>query len=202
MLLWLLYVIFWLPGKILLPTKVVNKKLIPKKGGVVLACNHFSNLDVILLQLNIGRGLKYLAKKELMKNKFVGWFLKKLGAFPVDRENGDIAATKFALKTLKDGKALCMFPEGTRNKSDSNELQDLKSGAVLFASKTSSPLVPMMFVSKPRLFHKSYLIVGEPVVFNFIDPNRPSKSELNEAVAKLSQIMKNLQNSHLKNIDN
>ena len=63
-----------------IPTKVVNKKFIPKKGGVVLACNHFSNLDVILLQLNIGRGLKYLAKKELMKNKFVGWFLKKLGA--------------------------------------------------------------------------------------------------------------------------
>ena len=193
MILAFLFVLFWLPFKILFRLKVVGKKNIPKKGSVILACNHFSNFDVILLQLNVGRRLFYLAKKELMSNKFVGWFLKKLGAFPVDRKEADLAATKFVLKTLNNGNALCLFPEGTRNKSNSGDLQALKSGVVLFSSKTNSPIVPMMFLKKVSIWHKNILVIGEPINFNFENNLKPTKEELESATRYLSETMVSLQ---------
>lgn len=197
MILALVFVILWLPIRLLYPLKVVGKKNIPKKGGVVLACNHFSNIDVVLLQMRLGRRLYYLAKKELMKNKLVGWFLKRLGAYPVDRGTGDLAATKFALGTLKAGKALCLFPEGTRNKTETDDLQALKSGSVLFSAKTGTPLVPMMFLKRPRVWRRNVLIIGEPLQFNFATSNKPTKEELEQATAILAETMTKLQKDNL-----
>ena len=199
MLFWILWVLCWLPLHIFFPLKKVGKKNVPKKGGVVLACNHYSNWDVELLQISFGRRFSYLAKKELMKGKFVNWFLKKLGAFPVDRDaGGDIAATKFALGTLKKGGALCLFPEGTRNKTTSDELQALKSGSIVFSAKTGTPLVPMMFLKRPKMFHRNVLVIGEPLDFKFENPTRPSKEEIAVATEKLSEAMKELQQNGLE----
>ena len=196
MLFWIIYVLAWIPVRILFPLKVVGKKNLPKSGGVVLCCNHFSNFDVILLQAGISRRMYYLVKKELMKNKFFAWFLRKMGAFSVDRGAGDLAATKFALGKLKQGKPMCLFPEGTRNK-ESEELQALKSGSVLFSAKTNSPLVPMMILKRPRVFSRNVLVIGEPVEFGFAVANKPSKEELEQATQTLAEKMTALQKENL-----
>ena len=85
MLFWFLFCLAWLPLRICFPTRVFGKKNLPKKQGFVLTCNHYSNMDPMILDACLNKKIRFLAKKELFKNKFSSWFMKKIGAFPVDR---------------------------------------------------------------------------------------------------------------------
>ena len=71
------FAIIWLPIRLLFPTKVIGKKNLPKKKGAVLTCNHYSNMDCIIIDVFLNKKVRFLAKKELFKNKFVSWVLKK-----------------------------------------------------------------------------------------------------------------------------
>jgi len=199
MIFWICWVLLWLPLKIMFPTKIVGKKNFPKKGqSAVLTCNHYSNWDAEIVQISFARRMYYLFKSELLKNRFMGWLLKKWGGYPVDRQaaGGDMAATKFVLGRLKENKIVCLFPEGTRNKTENDELQALKSGAIVFATKTESPLIPMMLAKRPRAFHRNTLIIGEPIAFDFENPKKPSKEEIAAATEKLSIAMQKLQDDY------
>ena len=70
-----------------------------------------------------------------------------------------------AMKVLKDEHKLVVYPEGTRNKTGSNEIQDIKAGAALFSVKTQKPIVPVITYQKPKMFRKTYMYVGEPFEF-------------------------------------
>lgn len=153
--------IFYLPIKILFPTRIIGKKNKIKKGRVILCCNHQSNLDPPLIAVSFFRRFHYMAKKSLFKNKFLGWLLSKFGAYPVDRETIDIKAMKKTLDLLKNDKALCLFPQGTR--LSDVEVSQLKDGAILFSLKTNSPILPCVFLKKPRLFRFNKFIIGEPI---------------------------------------
>ena len=100
-----------------------------------------------------------MAKSEMFENKFAGSFYKALGLYPVNRGKNDIQAVKKTLSLLKNEKALCIFPEGTRR--DSEEVSDAKHGVALFALKTKSPIVPACIVKKPKLFRLNTLIIGD-----------------------------------------
>lgn len=183
----------WIFVKLFYPTKVIGKKNLPKKQGYVLTCNHYSNLDVVILGVSLGKKIRYLAKKELFKNKFMGWYVKKLGGFPVDRENPDISAFKFGVNALKEGHVLGIFPEGTRNKgADDAELQDLKSGAITFASKTGTKIVPVMIYRRARFLRKNYIVIGEPIDIIAENPKRLTHEETDENAKRLKEIMTNL----------
>ncbi len=156
-----LRIIFYLPIKILFPTRIVGRKNKIKKGRMILCCNHQSNLDPPLIAVSFFRRFYYMAKKSLFKNKFFGWLLSKFGAFPVDRESIDIKAMKKTLDLLKKDNALCLFPQGSR--LTDVELSQLKDGAILFSLKTKSPILPCVFVKKPRLFRFNKFIIGEPI---------------------------------------
>lgn len=196
------YFFAWIYIKLFYPTKVIGKKNLPKKQGYVLTSNHYSNLDVFLIDTSLGRKVRYLAKKELFKNKLAGWYLKKLGGYPVDREKADIGAFKFAVNTLKNNKILGIFPEGTRNKgADDAGLQDIKSGAITFASKTGSKIVPMMIYRRARFLRKNYIVIGEP--FEIVAENTKKLTHeeteenakiLKETMTKLREDFENLLN--------
>ena len=83
--------------------KVSGLENIPEKGGFIMAANHNSALDVIYVEYKLKRRVRWMAKAELFKNKLVGWFLKKLGAFPVKRGAVDINAAKTVFELLKGG---------------------------------------------------------------------------------------------------
>lgn len=184
------YFFAWIYIKLFYPTKVIGKKNLPKNQGYVLTCNHYSNLDVVVIGVSLGKKIRYLAKKELFKNKFVGWYLKKLGAYPVDRENADIGAFKFAINTLKNNKILGIFPEGTRNKgADDASLQDLKTGAITFASKTGTQIVPMMLYRRARFWRKNYLVIGEPIDIVAENPRKLTHEETDKNAENLKQTM-------------
>src|SRR5690242_5604124 len=99
---------------------------VPRSGPVILASNHVSNLDPPAVCVGIWRPCHCMAKEELFVNPLFAWFIRQLYAFPVKRGTADRAALKRAVEILGEGKALVMFPEGTR--SESGELQAPEMG--------------------------------------------------------------------------
>lgn len=189
----LCYFFLWLPIHLFYPVKVIGKKNLPKKQGYVLTCNHYSNLDPILLDIYLKKKIRFLAKQELFKNKFFGYILKRLGAFPVNRAKPEISSFKFALKTLKDKKVLGIFPEGTRNKSEnSDELLELKNGAIVFASKGDSFIVPMVLYKRSKIFRRNYLLIGEPLHLVAEDTKRLSHEEQENNTKRLADAINQL----------
>ena len=185
------FILVWPFVKLLFPTKVIGKKNMPKDNFVGV-CNHYSNLDVVLLAVNVKR-FYYLGKKELFSTKFKSWFFKKAGVFPVDRDKPDMSSIKFALKTISSGKNFMVFPEGTRNKSEDLEhLQQVKQGAIMFASKTGKQIVPMIFDRPPKLFRRTKIIIGEPISIKGQVPTKLTKEEMDENTQILVKKMEDL----------
>src|SRR5471030_135232 len=95
------------------PYKAFQSRNIPRQGGFILASNHISNLDPVVLGICSVRRLNFMAKIELFHG-LLGFFLTNLGAFPVKRGEADFGAMKEALKRLKKGHGVLIFVEGTR----------------------------------------------------------------------------------------
>ncbi len=145
----------------LFPSKIYGKENLPD-GACVIVSNHFSVVDCVHY-LNISKNRPYfLAKKEICEGKFNNKLFTSFGAIPIDRNKPDMKAMLSAMRVLKDGERLVIFPEGTRNKTGTTELQELKGGAGLFAVRTKTPIVPAMILKKSKLFRKTKILVGKP----------------------------------------
>ena len=147
--------------------QVIGHENIPKEGRVILAGNHMSNFDAIMMVYASKRIVHMLAKKELFSNFITNWFFRSYGAIPVNRQIHDKNAKAEAIEVLKQDKVLGIFPEGTvnRTKGKPNEVDLLpfKYGAVSFASKTKSKIVPFAICGKYKMFKdKIYIIYGKP----------------------------------------
>lgn len=120
-------------------TKVVGKNNLPE-GNYILVAPHRTFWDPVWYALAAKpKKFIFMAKKELDK-PFFGWFLKKIGAFFVDRDNPGPSALKIPVKELKNGqRSLIMFPSGSRYS------KDLKSGALAIAKLANVPLVPAVY---------------------------------------------------------
>ena len=120
---------------------VIGKENIPTDGSVVIAGNHKHLYDQYLTVISTKRFVTYMAKKEYFDSKKTKWFYKGTGCIPVDRSIHDESAKASAIDVLDSGNALGIFPEGTRNKTDSF-LLPFKFGAVSMAKKTDSYILP------------------------------------------------------------
>ena len=101
--------------KIVYRLKVIGKENIPKEGPVIYCGNHRSYLDPPLIVVTAGRHVRFMAKEELTKNKFLKFLGFVFDAIYVKRDNKEITALKTTLKALKNKESIAMFPEGTRN---------------------------------------------------------------------------------------
>lgn len=154
--------VFWLPFKILYPTKVLNKQNVPADGRLVSVTNHISWKDIPVLAINVPGYRRFIAKKEIGKNKLVHKLAEMIGVIFIDRQKADMHAIRESVNTLKAGDGIAIFPEGTRNKSQDGGLQEIKNGVTLLAIKDNAPIVPMMIYGKERVFRKNYIYIGEP----------------------------------------
>ncbi|MBQ1272749.1 MAG: 1-acyl-sn-glycerol-3-phosphate acyltransferase, partial [Clostridia bacterium] len=84
------------------------------EGPVIVFGNHYSNLDVFLMTIALKRQIRFMGKHTLFRTPVVGPLARAFGAFPVDRTKADLTAMKTALRILKNGEVLGIFPEGTR----------------------------------------------------------------------------------------
>lgn len=144
--------------------RVKGKENMVSDGGVIIAANHASNWDPVIIAQSAPRKLAFMAKSELFKNKFFGMIIKKLGAFPVQRGKGDIGAVKTALTILKDNRVMIMFPEGKRVKK--GEKAEIKPGVAMLATHARVPVVPVHISGKYRWMSKITVTYGEPVYFD------------------------------------
>jgi 1-acyl-sn-glycerol-3-phosphate acyltransferase len=116
-------------------------KNIPDEGGVLLASNHASFLDPPAVGGSYrARPVHFMARDSLWTSKFGQWWMTNVGCIPVSRGTGDIKALKLSIKTLKEGKAISMFPEGTR--TEDGELQEAKGGIGFIIEKSGCVVVP------------------------------------------------------------
>lgn len=142
--------------KIYYRPKFINKQVIPKKGPIIICCNHLHLYDQCLTCLSTKRMLHYMAKKEYFDGKFA-WFFKAAGCISVNRSIHDDEAKKSAIEVLNNGYALGIFPEGTRNRTEET-LLPFKLGAVSMAQKTGATIVPAVITGK-YTFRKNNLKV-------------------------------------------
>jgi 1-acyl-sn-glycerol-3-phosphate acyltransferase len=122
------------------PLKISGAENVPKEGAAIIVCNHLSMIDPFVIGYSAHRLVNFMAKQELFGVPFVGFWLRRLGAFPVDRSRRDPASLRTALTLLKSGELLGMFPEGTR--STTGEMLELRAGAARLASRTRTPIIP------------------------------------------------------------
>ena len=145
----------------LFPFKLIGKEKV-RDGAAVLVGNHYRIWDIVHMACTTKEKVHFIAKKELYKSKFLAYLCNKVEAIPVSRDGNDAAAIMTALRYLKKGEKISMFPEGTRNRTDA-ELLPLKGGAALFAIKARVPVYPVMCLRKTRLFCRTKIVVGDPI---------------------------------------
>lgn len=147
--------------QILFPFKLVGAEKV-EDGACVLVGNHYRIWDIVHMACTTKEKVHFITKKELYKNKFLAHLCGIVEAIPVSRDGQDAKAVMTALRYLKNGEKISMFPEGTRNRTE-EELLPLKGGAAIFAIKAKVPVYPVMCPHKTRLFRRTKILVGDPI---------------------------------------
>jgi len=192
----LVYIILLATFKILFRYKIEGRHNIPKQGPVILAANHMSYLDPIMVAFAAGaRPVNFMAKAELLKIPVFGGILKGLNTFPVKRGFADKGAISYALKVLSNGEVLLIFPEGTRYRD--GKLGKALPGFAVLALKTGTPVVPLGIIGTDKVLpdgnrlprpKKLRVNIGEPIYVNKV-----AASERKEKEAELTaKIMKEI----------
>lgn len=121
--------------------RVTGAENLPATGPYILAANHRSNADPLLLGCTPRRYNFFFAKRELFESRLLGFYIRALGAFPVDRGEADLGAVRHSLGVLKKGHVLVFFPEGTR--SVSGDFLPAQAGLGMIALRAGVPVVPV-----------------------------------------------------------
>jgi len=145
--------------KVLWRYRATGSQNVPRTGPVIIAGNHVSYLDPVGMGIGMPRQLTYLAKKELFAIPILGPVIVGCGAYPLDREAGGAAGIRAALRVLKEGKCIGIFPEGGRNTGEQ------KGGAALLAALSGAPVVPAAIVGSGNAKRLGQIRVayGEPM---------------------------------------
>lgn len=128
--------------------RVYNAERLPVQGGIILAGNHVSFLDPPFFGLACQRDVYFMARDTLFRNPLANWILRSWHCVPISRDRGDIGAMRTVLRMLGEGKAVLMFPEGTR--SEDGELQEARAGIGMIAARAKVPIVPMRIFGTDR----------------------------------------------------
>lgn len=163
---------------LLFRTRVLGREHIPE-GGAVLAGNHVSYMDPMLLWCVAPRPVHFMAKRELWESRILGWLLDRFWAFPVTRGEPDRSAIANATEALKAGGLVGVFPEGTRAGAGDDSLGEARRGAAFFALRADVPIVPTAFVGTEKVWPRGQrfpklrrvtISFGAPILPSDIDP--------------------------------
>ena len=176
--------------------RIIGHENIPKAGGIIIASNHLSYLDIPLLGYSIGRDADYMAKKELFSIPVLGLLIRILGGFPVDRERLDRSTIREAIKRLKSGRVLVIYPEGTR--SPNGRLQPAKPGVGMIVRMSRAKVIPVAVTGTDKALPRGSWMVrrahitiefGKPIDFSSVIENTGEKGDI-EKITKI--IMDNI----------
>ncbi len=184
---WTLFLLF----KICFRLKIVGAENCPRNGALIVAPNHASFFDPIIAGIAVPRDLNFMARDSLFKNKIFGKVLSLVNSFPLKREGADLAAMKMAIDKLLSGKAVLIFPEGTRSK-DGN-LGKPRPGIGLLEANSGANILPCYIKGSidalprdaafPR-FRKISVYIGRPLKFDINVSGRDSYMRIAAEVMK------------------
>jgi 1-acyl-sn-glycerol-3-phosphate acyltransferase len=167
--------------------KVEGRERVPKRGPVILACNHRSFLDSIFIPMVVHRRVTFVAKAEYFDDAKTAWFFRGCGQIPIRREGGSASerALASATEVLQKGGVFGIYPEGTRTRD--GFLHRGHTGIARLSMRNNAPIVPIGMIGSdevqpvdrkmPNLFRRVTIRFGEP-----IDPQRYAGQE-NEHLA-------------------
>ena len=177
---WSKYVLLGPLMRLLARPTIEGLEHIPAEGGAILAGNHLAVADSFLVPLVLPRRVTYLAKREYFtQTGLVGWvkktFFTGVGQVPVDRDSGSAAqaALDTAVRLLRKGTLLGIYPEGTR--SPDGRLYKGKTGVARMALEADVPVIPVAMIGTDklnpigsRMWHpnKVHIRIGEPLDFS------------------------------------
>lgn len=131
----------WLFFRIGFSLKVTGHAHVPKQGAFILASNHVSFLDPVVVGTACPRRLVFMARNTLFKHMLLRWWLNGVGAIALNRDESDVSAVRAAVGALRKGLPVALFPEGTRQ--ESGKLGRAKRGVGMLAKLAKVPVVPM-----------------------------------------------------------
>ncbi len=161
---------------------------VPSGGGFLLACNHESYLDPMAAGSCVLRPVHYMAKDSLFRGPFIGAFLRSVHAFPVRRDTGDTGALRSAIRLVRKGEGLLLFPGGTRG------ARSAQPGIGFLAAKLGVPVVPVFIsgtdIAFPRgakFFRPARVTVryGRPLT---VDPALPYRQTADLIMAEIRRL--------------
>ncbi len=170
------------------------------KGSFILAANHVSYLDPVVLGIALKRPINFITKKEAFEIPLLGSILKKIGAIPVDRQNINPVSIRKSIVLLKKGHILGIFPEGTR--SWDGKLLELNSGLIKIALQANVPIIPVGLIGTfeiypprakfPAIFKRQciYIHFGKP--FSLDKNKRKDVEYIKESLIYLAHKIKEL----------
>ena len=194
----MLYVIakikFLIIFKLFFRLKVTGQENIPKKGSFIIVANHSSLLDPVILGVSIKPKIFFIAAAYLFEIRWLGYLLRKANSIPVQREN-DISSLKRALKILKAGGVLGIFPEGgvDRQKDD----LPIKAGAAYLATKVGVPIVPIKIKGADKALPRGAKFI---ISLNKIEVEIKKQIFCSRQTNKNKEIVKKVVESYIKEI--
>jgi len=148
--------------------RVYGKERVPLEGGIVVASNHFSWLDPVVLGYASPRVLYYMAKIEAHRLPGLGTFIRAFGCFPVRRGESDRDAVRLMRTIVAEGHALGLFAEGSRQRS--GEPGHVQPGAAMVALQEGAPILPVAIHGtqtwRPGGFQPVSIAWGEPMILD------------------------------------
>ena len=144
-------------------------------GAAMVCANHSSWTDPFFMAISFGNNhhLRFMGKAELFRMPVIGWYLRRIGMFPVDRSKQDVTAIRTAMKLIQTGEKVVIFPEGTRVSVD--DAVAAKSGAVKIADRLKVPVYPVYVPRKKPLFSRVEIVIGEPFTFEKAEGRRSNE---------------------------
>jgi len=203
--------LFWPLAAIVVPLmgliariRITGAEKLPREGAFVLAPNHYSELDPIIVAVavwRIGRAPRFMAKESLFKIPVVGWILRKTGMIPVARSSSASAAKqtmKQSAELVEHGRGVIVYPEGTLTRDPDLWPMRGKSGAVRLALADGIPLIPMAQWGTQAIMGRYQkglslwplrkpitVVIGDPVDVSDLRERAGEQAALNEATTRL-----------------
>lgn len=166
---------------------------LPTEGGLVLMANHTSYWDPPAVACAVSRKVYFIAKAELFKIPLLGAAMRVTGMIPLKRGKSDRDAIRAALKRLREGQIVGIFPEGTRNSGDG--LLEPHLGAAMLAFRAGVPMLPVAVGGARGVVGKITVSIGKPMVYQIKDgdPNRQDMRDASAMVMRqIATLLKNI----------
>ena len=170
-----------------------NKKI--KDGAGIFISNHYKMLDPVYAAALTWEGIHFVAKKSLFTTPVIGSVMRMGRVIGVNRDGNDARGLLDCFKCLKNGEKICIFPEGTRNKTDA-EMLPFHSGASVMAIKCKAPIIPIVIYKKPRFFRCTHVLIGDPIELDEYYDKKLTEEELAAVDESLRQRMIAMKKEH------